>query len=138
MSMEEITEQDVRELIEAIVAGANDNVDKAVEALGEGIFRNSLALVLTDTMNMFGFVVRAKRFKLIEGEEIKDLNTTATIETTKDFFIEFLNSDDWVTKAVEGFNTYKVNVSSQDGRDYVHYRNLTSILRWLYDLITGD
>jgi len=64
-------------------------------------------------------------------------NTTATIKTDKEFFIEFLNSDDWITKAILGFNTYRVNVSSIDGRDYIHYRNLMSILRWLYDLITG-
>jgi len=78
-----------------------------------------------------------KRFRLIEGDELKDLDTTATIKTDKEFFIEFLNSDDWITKAILGFNTYRVNVSSIDGRDYIHYRNLMSILRWLYDLITG-
>jgi len=135
--MEEITEQDVKALIEAIVAGANEHIAEAVEALGEEVFRNSLALILVDTATQYGFVVRAKRFRVIEEEELKDLNPTATIETTKDFFVEFLNSEDWNLKAIEGYNTYQVNVISSDGRDYIHYRNLMGILRWLYDLISG-
>jgi hypothetical protein len=88
-----------------------------------------------DTEKKFGFVVKGRRFKVIEDEEVEDVGATAIVETYKDFFIEFLESDDWVMKAVEGYNTYKVNVRSSDGRDYVHYRNLMAILKWLYGLV---
>ena len=49
--------------------------------------------------------------------------------------MEFLSSDDWTLKAIEGFNTFKVTVQASDGKSYVHYKNLMSLLNWLYSLI---
>jgi len=138
MPVGEVTDQDIKELIELIVAGANDHIDDAIAKFGEDVFRNSLALILTDTATRFGFAVRAKRFRVVEGEEVATLNVTAVIETSKDFMVEFLDSNDWVSKAIEGYNTYKVYIRSADGRDYIHYRNLMSILKWLYELVTGE
>jgi len=137
MNQEAISPEDIRDLMTGLVEGANEHVQEAVDNFGEEMFRNSLALVLTDETNQYGFVVRAKRFRLIEGEEIENLEATAIVKTTKDFFIEFLGSEDWVLKAIEGYNTYKVTIQANDGKNYVHYKNLMALLNWLYTLIGG-
>jgi len=138
MNQEEVSSEDVKELLEGLVEGANEHVQEAVDTFGEDMFRNTLALILTDEANQYGFVVRAKRFRMVEGEELANLQATAIIRTTKDFFVEFLSSDDWNLKAIEGFNTFKVTVQASDGKNYVHYKNLMSLLNWLYSLVSGE
>ena len=131
----EVTESEVRELIRLLVRGANDNMDSFIKSFGSDVLKNSLALILTDMEKEYGFLVRAGRFSVIEGSEAE--NATAVIRTTKDFFIEFLESDNWVGKAIEGYNTYKAVVSSSDGRDYIHYKNLMEIIKWVQGLVEG-
>jgi len=130
-----VTDKDIKEIIEAVVEFANDNVDEMLKEFPPDFFKNSLALVIVDTDKKYGFFIKNARFRMIEGDDVDKLDATATIETTKDFIIEFINADDWVSKAIVGYNTYKVFVRSNDGRDFVHYKNLMWILRWLSDKI---
>jgi hypothetical protein len=130
-----VTDKDIKEIIEVIVEFANDNMDLIRKEFPPEFLKNSLALVIVDMDRKYGFFVRNGRFRVIEGEEVDKLEATAVVETTKDFIIEFINADDWVSAAVYGYNTYKVFVKSSDGRDFVHYKNLMWILRWLSDKI---
>ncbi len=138
MHADDITDDEVRELIALLVAGANEHMSEARQRFSDDFFRNSLALILTDTDTRFGFLIKNMRVRMIEDEEASSINATAIVETTKDFLIEFLNSKDWNLKAIEGFNTYKVNVESSDGRDYVHYKNLLEFIKWINTLLEEE
>jgi len=130
----EFTEEDIRDIINLLVDGLNDNIDEVMDRFGEKIRQNSLALILTDMQTVYGFLIDHGRFRVIEGEDAKNVEATAKVFMTKDFFVEYINADDWVTKAIEGFNTYKVILEAMDGKPYVHGKNILEILKFAQEL----
>lgn len=135
----QVTDSDVHEVVKLLVEVANRYLDKAKQQFGDEFLSRKLALIISDTQSKFGFFIEGGKFRLIEGDEVNKLKANAVVETTKDFFIKFLNSDDWMETAVWGYNTYQVNViSSDDTLEYVHYRNLMQVIAWLHAMITKD
>ena len=139
MLQSQITDSDVREVVKLLVEVANRYFNKAKQHFGDELLSRKLALIISDTHNKFGFFIEGGKFKFIEGEDVNKLRANAIVETTKDFFIKFLNSSNWTETAVWGYNTYQVNVISSDNTlEYVHYRNLMQIIAWLHAMITKD
>ena len=137
--MSEVDVEDIKEIISELVAFGNDNLNKVRKDLGDEILKNTLALIISDVGEKFGFVVKGGRFRMVEGDEVEGITPTATVVMPSDFFSELITTiingveGEWEVKVWEGYQTYKIRVTSNDGIPYIHYRNLMNIVKWLYN-----
>lgn len=130
---------DVRDIMEEIVAIGNDYMREITKEFGKDITENSLALVITDIGDKFGFMVKNGRFRMVDGDEVENMEPTAVVGMTSGFFLDLIDKivsgrrGEWEVKVWEGYQTYKVQVMSKDGSAYIHYRNLMNLVKWLYN-----
>jgi len=138
--------EDIKEIIAELVAFGNDHLNEVRKAFGDEILKNSLALIINDVGDKFGFMVRGGRFRMIEGDEVNNIVPTAVVSMPSGFFNDLITAivmgeeGEWEVKVWEGYQTYKIQVTSVDGVPYIHYKNLMSIVKWLYNKLqeAGD
>ena len=137
---------DVEKTIKLIVEVVNKYRDEIFSRLrkilgAEGyttFIKNSLALILIDEYDKkhYGFKIVDGKVEMINRkEEAKDC--TAVIVTDKNFFYEFLSSNDPEYLAYTGYYTYRFDIYSKDGRTFIHFKNLMIFLKVIKDLIWG-
>jgi len=136
--MSEDIVEEIKDIIAELVAFGNDNLNKVREEFGEEILKHSLALIINDVGDKFGFMVRNGRFRMIEGDEVDTIVPTAVVSMPSSFFNDLITSiimgdeGEWEIKVWEGYQTYKIQITSVDGVPYIHYKNLMNIVKWLY------
>ena len=134
---------DVEKTIQLIVEVANKYRDEILNRLKKILgpdfttfIKNSLALILIDEegKKYYGFKMVDGVLRMVTSkDEVKDC--TAVIITDKNFFYEFLSSDDPENLAYTGYFTYRFDLYSKDGKNFVHFKNLMLLLKVVKDII---
>jgi hypothetical protein len=131
---------EVKELIKLMVELGNEYKDEILQLFDEDISKYSLALIIRDSDDRYGFLLKHGRLQMVEGEDADRViaTATATIITTSNFLVRLINSDDWERIARFGYNVGEVHLIASDRRNFKHAKNLIKLVKFLNELVVGE
>ena len=131
---------EIKEMMKLFVEIGNEYKDEIVKHFDEDITKYSLALLIQDIDEKYGFFVSQGRLKYVEGEEAERIipKCTVTVLLDSDFLIKMINSDDWEKMCRFGYNVGKITYITTDKRYFKHGKNLLKLVRILNEIISGE
>ena len=131
---------EVKELIKLLVEIGNEYKDVIMGAFDEDISKYSLALLISDIEEKYGFFVSEGRFKYVEGKEAEAVVPKCTVIAIldSDFLVKMINSDDWEKMCKLGYNLGKIDFIATDKRYFKHGKNLLKVVKMLNEIVSGE
>ena len=131
---------EVKELIKLFVEIGNEYKDYFLDAFDEDISKYSLALLISDVEEKYGFFISQGRIRYVEGKEADAIIPECTVVAIldSDFLIKMINSDDWEKMCKLGYNLGRIDFVAADKRHFKHGKNLLKIIRMLNEIVTGE
>lgn len=131
---------EVKELIKLFVEIGNEYKDVIMEAFDEDVSKYSLALLIRDIEEKYGFFVSEGRFKYVEGKEAEAVVPKCTVIAIldSDFLVKMINSDDWEKMCKLGYNLGKIDFIATDKRYFKHGKNLLKVVKMLNEIVSGE
>ena len=130
---------EVRDLMKLFVEIGNEYKDRILEYFEEDITKYSLALLVRDVNERYGFYISQGRIRFVEEDEADRLIPNCTVVTTvdSDFLVKMINSEDWEKMCRFGYNVGKITYAVSDKRYFKHGKNLLKLVKILNDIVTG-
>jgi len=131
--------EDVKTLIKLLVEIGNEYKDEILSMFEEDISKYTLALIVVDADEQFGFLLRNGRLRYVEGEEARSLMKDATVVTYMyaDYLFKIVNSDDWEKACRFGYNVGQIWFDTKDKKLMKHGKNLLKIIKKLNEIVEG-
>jgi len=131
--------EDIKTLMKLFVEIGNEYKNEILSLFDEDVTKYTLALLIADANEKYGFYLSQGKLKYVEGSEANYLlnNATVTAITTSDFIIKIINSENWEKTCRFGYNVGLISYQTRDRRYIKHGKNLLKLINYI-NKIAGE